>query len=275
MELTLRESQLATLEIMSEIDKICKLLNIKYFLLYGTLIGAVRHNGYIPWDDDFDIGMKREDYDKFLSYCYLNSEKILPFNLKNKRTDPGCWYNITRFCDTRYRCEYSGWKYFKESGLFVDIYPYDGMGKEDDKKYWKKILLKRRYYLKMLQLTYSDTKFPGSNLIHKILNFPLLFIARRKMPVHYLDKLERITTKFSWDESDYVYCCTWGDEFHLPAYPKAYFEEFSYLKFEDREFLVPTHYDEILRTMYGDYLKLPPEDQRKPGHSYKVYKNNE
>lgn len=272
MELTLRESQLATLEIISEIDKICKLLNIKYFMLYGTLIGAVRHNGYIPWDDDFDIGMKRDDYDKFLNYCSEHSDELLPFNLSNKKTISGCWYNITRFCDTRYRCEFSGWKNFKETGLFVDIYPYDGMGKEEDKKYWRRIQLRRLYYIKMIQLSSSDDRFPGGNIIKKILNFPLLFIARCKSSVYYLDKLEKLVTKFSWEDSDYVYCCTWGNEKHLPFYPKSFFEDFGYLKFEDREFLAPKYYDEILRVIYGDYLKLPPEDQRKPLHSYKVYK---
>lgn len=272
MELTIRESQIATLEIIDEIDKICKSLNIKYFMLYGTLIGAVRHKGYIPWDDDFDIGMKREDYDKFLNYCYSNSEKLSPFCINNKKTDPGCWYNITRFCDTRYRCVYSGWKNFNETGLFVDIYPYDGMGKEEDKKYWEKIQLKRRYFIKMLQLSSSDSKFPGSNIIKKILNFPLLFTARRKGVTYYLDKLENISTKFTWENSDYVYCCTWGDEINLPSYPKSLFEDFCYLEFEGKKLPAPTHYDEVLRVIYGNYMELPPEDKRMPGHSYKVYK---
>lgn len=272
MELTLRESQLATLEIMSEIDRICKLLNIKYFMLYGTLIGAVRHKGYIPWDDDFDIGMKRDDYEKFLDYCDSHSDELFPFSLNNKTTNPDCWYNITRFCDLRYKCEFSGWRNFKESGLFVDIYPYDGMGKEKDKKYWKKIQLKRLYYIKMLHLASTSDKFPGSSIFKKLLYLPFLPIARHKSSVYYLRKIEDITTKFSWDESDYVYCCTWGNEMYLPFYPKSYFEDFGYMKFEDREFLAPMHYDEILRKIYGDYMNLPPEDKRKPSHSYTVYK---
>lgn len=272
MEITLREAQLATLEIVSEIDRICKLLNINYFLLYGTLIGAVRHNGYIPWDDDFDIGMKREDYDKFLNYCYSNSEQLAPFSLCNKETNKGCWFNLTRFCDSRYKCEYSGWKEFKESGLFVDIYPYDGMGREKDKKFWKRIQLQRLYYIKMIQLTTTDSKFPGRSTITKILNLPLLIIARGKTSRYYLDKLERLTTKYSWEDSDYAYCVVWGDEHHLPFYPKSFFEDLDYLQFEGRSFPVPKEYDKFLKVIYGDYLQLPPEEQRKPGHSYKVYK---
>ena len=272
MELTLREAQIATLTIMEEIDRICKVLNINYFILYGTLLGAVRHKGYIPWDDDFDIGMKREDYEKFINYCSSNSEELLPFKLSNKTNEKGCWYNITRFCDTRYRCEYSGWKDFKETGLFVDIYPYDGMGKEKDKKYWKRIQVRRLYYVKMIQLTTTDKKIPGKNLLTKILNFPLLFIARRKTSRYYLDKLEKLTTKFTWKDSDFAYCCVWGDDRKLPFYPKSFFEELCYLKFEGRDFLAPKQYDEFLKVMYGNYLELPPEDKRIPGHSYKVYK---
>ena len=125
-ELTMKEIQAVSLEILKQVADLCEELHLRYALIYGTLIGAVRHHGYIPWDDDVDIMMPRPDYDKLLDY--LSSHKLPNLTLFNRQTCPEYPYMISRISDDRYILEMEN----EESvgmGIFIDIYPYDGLGK--------------------------------------------------------------------------------------------------------------------------------------------------
>ena len=126
-QLKLEEIQEQSVKILYALDSICRQEGIKYFLAYGTLLGAVRHNGFIPWDDDIDVMMPREDYERFEEYCINNSEELYPIALFSQKTESRYPYVINRLCDIRYSIirddeEDCG------MGLFVDIYPLDGMG---------------------------------------------------------------------------------------------------------------------------------------------------
>ena len=127
--LTMRENQQAAAEVMSVIHQICKKLDLKYFLAYGTLIGAVRHQGYIPWDDDLDIMMPRQDYDKLMAYFQENAEELAPYTLFTPDTVADYPYMIARVCDSRYEIETENEKDCG-MGAFVDIYPLDGLGND-------------------------------------------------------------------------------------------------------------------------------------------------
>ena len=126
-ELTLREIQLGELKILKKIKEICSLINIDYFLFCGTLLGAVRHHGIIPWDDDIDVGMMRKDYEIFVSYCKEHDKELLPFKLFHYTTNKKYIYPIARLVDTRYVVDYKDFKDYG-LGLFVDLYPFDGCG---------------------------------------------------------------------------------------------------------------------------------------------------
>ena len=126
-ELTTREMQEVSLEILHTIASICEKQHFRYALIYGTLIGAVRHKGYIPWDDDVDIMMPRPDYDRLLHYLKENIADYPHLKVFNREECLEYPYMITRISDQRYRIKMENEKSFG-LGVFIDIYPYDGLG---------------------------------------------------------------------------------------------------------------------------------------------------
>lgn len=126
-KLTFREAQLGAYEVLKFIDKICKKHNLVYFLMYGSLIGAIRDKGIIPWDDDIDVMMPRPDYDKLIKYCGEHEKELYPFKLFENSLIPEYPHPIARMSDMRYKIEFNNEKDYG-IGLFVDIYPLDGIG---------------------------------------------------------------------------------------------------------------------------------------------------
>ena len=126
-ELSLREVQLGELEILKRLDSICREQGLKYFLYAGTMIGAVRHKAFIPWDDDIDVAMPRRDYDRLMAWWDEHGAQEAPLRMMNIHTNPKYIYPISRLCDTRYQVDYEGTREYG-LGLFVDIYPFDGCG---------------------------------------------------------------------------------------------------------------------------------------------------
>ena len=126
-ELSLREVQLGELEILKRLDSICREQGLKYFLYAGTMIGAVRHKAFIPWDDDIDVAMPRRDYDRLMAWWDEHGAQEAPLRMMNIHTNPKYIYTISRLCDTRYQVDYEGTREYG-LGLFVDIYPFDGCG---------------------------------------------------------------------------------------------------------------------------------------------------
>ena len=105
-ELTLRQMQEGALNILKKLDGICREQGLRYFLFYGTLIGAIRHKGFIPWDDDLDVAMPRPDFDKLVAYCRRHRQELQPMQLMTVDDNPQYVYPIARFSDTRYRVKY-------------------------------------------------------------------------------------------------------------------------------------------------------------------------
>ena len=135
-ELTLRQMQEGALNILKKLDGICREQGLRYFLFYGTLIGAIRHKGFIPWDDDLDVAMPRPDFDKLVAYCRRHRQELQPMQLMTVDDNPQYVYPIARFSDTRYRVKYQGIRDYG-LGLFVDIYPLDGCGNtEEEARAW-------------------------------------------------------------------------------------------------------------------------------------------
>ena len=135
-ELTLRQMQEGALNILKKLDGICREQGLRYFLFYGTLIGAIRHKGFIPWDDDLDVAMPRPDFDRLVEYCRRHRQELQPMQLMTVDDNPQYVYPIARFSDTRYRVKYQGIRDYG-LGLFVDIYPLDGCGDtEEEARAW-------------------------------------------------------------------------------------------------------------------------------------------
>lgn len=269
--LKLEEIQEQSVKILYALDSICRQEGIKYFLAYGTLLGAVRHNGFIPWDDDIDVMMPRNDYERFEEYCKKNSEKLYPLVLFSQETESRYPYVIDRFCDTRYTIKRDD----EEDcgmGLFVDIYPLDGMGNSINEAI---AIEKRAHPLSSMfcQASKKYIKIRRTKRIWKIIARYLRFIyAKFKGKQYFGKKLASISRQYSYEDSDYVGCVVWRTYDKRDIYKKEWIDELIDHKFEEKMLMIPKHYDSILSQIYGDYMTLPQVEKRVPHHFYKAYK---
>lgn len=262
-ELTLKEIQMNSLNILKKIKEICEKEKIIYFLGYGTLLGAIRHNGFIPWDDDIDIMMPRSDYEKFIKYCMKNNE-LGYFSLKHYLTSKEYIYPIARFCDTRYRIEYKNTKEY-DLGLFVDIYPLDGIDLNDHK-----FIKKLRWKQFLIGLTGIVKYEPSKMKIKNLMKYPLFLITRFLKMNNILKDMDESSMKYDYNKMIDVECVVWGMKYYKT--PKKLFEKFKLHKFEDDYFNIPEGYDKILKAYYGNYMDFPPLNEQKPHHNYKAFK---
>lgn len=265
--LTLEQIHKGTLTIYEKIVEICEELEINHFITYGTLLGAVRHKGYIPWDDDFDIMMFREDYDKFLEYC--NNNETHPYKLINYNNDSQYTFAISRFCDLNYEMVLDDGNP-TNMGMFIDVYPYDGMGNYLDASIMKRI--DRRNKRLSLGLYYSNKNntVPKQGSIFKRLARRVFCIYAQVMGRDYfINAIEKAAHKYTIEESEFIDCVIWDC---TQCMKKEWFLETVELDFENLKVKAPKHYDEILKGWYGDYMTMPPENQRVPSHQYKLYK---
>ena len=147
--LSLEEIQKQSLEVLSRFDEICTKNGFKYWLTYGTLIGAIRHNGFIPWDDDIDVMMPRDDFNRFIEFTQENERSLYPLKLHNRANTKNYWYGIPRFSNMNYKYIVED-KYEKQFdiGVFIDIYPLDNFGNtiEDAKRIFNKCRFFNRKY---------------------------------------------------------------------------------------------------------------------------------
>jgi lipopolysaccharide cholinephosphotransferase len=268
-ELSIKEIHRETLVALEKIIDICEKTNVTYFLAYGSLLGAVRHRGFIPWDDDCDIIMLRPDYDRFVKYCEIHQKELKPYRLLNKDNTDNYPYGISRFCDLRFRMERNN----SDSvgmGLFIDIYPYDGMGNGTFFEHLS-ISFFRSYYTKMATFASQYTMNPSSrSKLLSIAKRPLFWYAHKKGSLYFLNRLEKYTKRYSFENSKYVGALVWGvGDWHVK---KEYFENKTMIEFEGIQVCVPQKYKELLTDWYGDYMQLPPESERHQTHEYKLYK---
>lgn len=270
-ELTIKEIQEISLEILYTVSIICEEQKLRYALIYGTLIGAIRHHGYIPWDDDVDIMMPRPDYDKLLVFLKHHLHEYPHLQVFNREECPEYPYMITRISDDRYILDMANEKPFG-MGVFIDIYPYDGLGKT------KKEAVK--YGLKgdrLSSLCYQATRKrfaieTTTSTVRKVLKFPAHLYAKMRGKDYFQDKLERLARIKDYDASEYVGCVIWLSGGKKDIFPRKWFDETIMMPFDKYEFRIPKNYDAVLRHGYGDYMQLPPEKDRIGHHFYKVYK---
>lgn len=272
-KLTFREAQLGAYEVLKFIDKICKKHNLIYFLMYGSLIGAVRDKGIIPWDDDIDVMMPRPDYDKLIKYCEKHEKELYPFKLFENSLVPEYPHPIARMSDMRYKIEFDNEKDYG-IGLFVDIYPLDGIGNDLKKA---RLHIKKSCYNASLCFLTSRKKFGVDNttsIIWLIAKIPAYIWANIMGNKHYINKANKYCSTYSFENSKYVsgIAQPWRekDGENKNIYKKSWFKLME-APFEDGIFTIPKGYDHILKMGYGDYMTPLPENQRKTHHSYNAY----
>ncbi len=250
---TLRRLQLVELELLEQVDAICTKHGISYFLDSGTALGAVRHGGFIPWDDDVDIGMLREDYERFLQIAQKELDQ--KYCLQTRENEPNFGKYSAKIRKRGTVFPEKGSEDLKERGIFVDVYPFDYT--DSDVRKANKHLNKARRLL--LLLRFVQTKKRRESAIKRVFHkMATLLFREEKLEGRYLKLCRRYSvptsniTCFSYrmaKDRNLVFSV----EKMLPS---------RMIRFEGREFLIMRDYDYYLRVMYGDYMLLPPEEKR-------------
>lgn len=268
--LDIKETQRVSLDILKTITDICENQGFRYYLIYGTLIGAVRHSDFIPWDDDVDIMMPRSDYELFLQYMKSQEVNYEHLRVFNKETCSKYPYMITRISDDRYRIDMENEKDYG-MGIFVDIYPYDGLGKSKEEAIkfgMKGDRLSSLCYLATRERCAVETT---TSYFRKIVKFPVFIFSKICGKDVFQEKLQKLAGIKSYDECNYVGCIVWLSGGEKDIFKREWFDEYVYMPFGKYKFRVPKEYDKILTHIYGDYMELPPEKDRIGHHYYKVF----
>ncbi len=271
--MTQQEIHDATMVLLKKLIEICDTIGVRYMLAYGTLLGAVRHQGFIPWDDDCDVMLLRPDYEKLIRWCEEHAEEIRPFRVITRKNMPRTYLmTIARFTDTRYRCE-TNFQHDTGIGLFIDLHPLDGAGNTRD-AFLAQAGEKRRAILKELHRA-TLPQFSKKKGLSKLVSFldwgfhTAWILAGRGKKL--LDRLDALQEEFPLEESTYVGCVIWVSAYH--SYKKSCLSETKKLRFEDIEANAPAEPDDFLREQYGDYMTPPPkEKQTLTRHGYRLYR---
>ena len=264
---TLRKVQLAQLEIGKEIKRVCDENGIKYFLDSGTLLGAIRHKGFIPWDDDMDMGMLREDYERFIE---IAPKELKPeYFLQTWKTDKSYPYAFAKIRKGTVFIEAVSQKTNAHNEIFVDVFPYDIYPDDETvrTKLTKKImLLKYSLWMKDGMTPWLRHKSVLDRLLVKAKYVPHYFYALTHSRDAMIAEYEKLMPMHNAETSKYYVEQSGGTPFGKWIIPTECFKDFIEVKFEDTMFLVPEKYDLYLKTVYGDYMQLPPVEKRGNWH---------
>ncbi|MDO4265563.1 MAG: LicD family protein [Eubacteriales bacterium] len=282
---TLKKAQQASLEILLAVDRICRDNGIHYLLDAGTLLGAVRHQGFIPWDDDIDIAMLRTEYEKLLLLLRPdraagavgdgktpqvrlpeNMELILPDEYQSGNafydfTPRIIYKNSRRHADGAEMDYYDG----KLNHLWVDIFILDNIPdnalKDKCTRFLQKCIygfsMPKRYGLNMNKYKGMERLMVGTlSAVGRLFPMPRLFSMQ-----------ERLSKKYENRRTKRLYYSNYQPDYMHDTIDREWSGETAELLFEGHRMMVPENYDAVLREIYGDYMKLPPEEQRVPSHS--------
>ena len=243
---------------MEAIDQVCREHGLRYYLWAGTMLGAVRHKGFIPWDDDMDICMPRPDYEQLIAHWHEWLPK--PYKVIAPETDARYPYPFAKIEDASTTVlERPDFKFLE--GVYIDVFPIDGAPADERER--KHHFKRYKFWRHLLFLRGRDPFKHGHGprswfpwLIHQIWSLQELQL-----------KVKDYMTKYPYETSDYV--CDYDDGLkgvigkHLLGTPQPY-------QFEDKQFLGVEHYDEYLSNKYGNYMQLPPKEKQIQHHFFRL-----
>ena len=247
------------LEILDCFCEFCRRNNLRFYLFGGTLLGAIRHHGYIPWDDDIDVCMPREDYDRFINAWSDTSN----YYLETAMTDKKYFYHFAKLmkANTKYD-EYYVQKLNCRKGIFIDIFPINGYPCPRSLSYywynfWLFLFNKRSFPRGLCQIRKRQRNL--SYILMTCLSYVLLWW----LPFNMCARLKNwFMRRHQFPKSDY---CIVGTNLRK-VYRKSYFTGLSYVDFEGRQMPAMENPAKYLQMMYGNYMELPPADERIPHH---------
>lgn len=260
----LREVQLCELDILKKYVEICEKYKLVYFLDSGTALGAARHQGFIPWDDDIDVGMPRKDYEKFLEIAQFELGE--DYFLQNVHTDPGCPFVFSKIRKNKTAfVEWNKSNLNMNHGIFIDIFPYDVLPRRNSHEFMldcNKIV--SRFYLLYITKRARPDKMSFKWAVGDVAKRLISKFGKLKNKKKLVQEMEIFFTQYNdqLEEDCSLYC-----PFFFGNYEFNYDMLFptSKLMFEGLEVCVPNKWDEYLTMIYGDYMQLPPPEKRR-GH---------
>ena len=258
----LRKVQLCQLDLVLEVKRICEKYNINYFLIGGTLLGAVRHKGFIPWDDDLDIGMLREDYNRFVEICTNELDK--DYFLQTSQTDEDYGFGFAKLkINGTIFLEYVSKDNESHKGIFIDIFPFDRMPLKKKQQVWqqKQVKLYRNLLLIKCNYNYWNKKDIKVKILRKIISF-LIFPINKG---YFLKKIVKNEIKYNQEKCE-NFINLEGAYGYKEFISVNSIQQFESAEFEGYEFSIPTNPEIYLKNLYGDFMKLPPIETRGNRH---------
>ena len=260
----LNETQKYIMQVLHSVIGILDELEIPYYMQGGTMLGAIRHRGFIPWDDDVDIGIPREAYNRLLKEVADKLPENLELRTYEDETDHH--YYFARIVDTRYQIRRMGSLEERLENVWVDLFPLDGMPNGGLSRAWHKLSLtvvRLKYHLSCFEKV--NIKRPGRPLLERIIiriamitRVGKWFNTRRQ-----LDKMDALLKKYPAEQSDWLVNFMGQTSYRFnELFKKEVYGQKTLYSFEDLLLVGPERYDEYLKSLYGDYMTPPKESDR-------------
>lgn len=270
--LSLDECKKRELDILIALHNLCEELQLRYSLSGGTLLGAVRHKGFIPWDDDVDICMPRPDYNRLVEYCRTHET---PFQWLSYETDERYGYLFAKAMDKdTVLVEEVGNPRGIEMGVYVDVFPLDGLG--DSPEQAARTFRATRFERELLVAANWKRFFRSKThaWYYEPFRFAFFLLSRFVSTPRLIARIQKKAACIPFDSSRYAGSLC-GVYRNREIVQTSVFSQYTDMPFEGHSFKALQAYDTYLTSLYGDYMQLPPEEKRVTHHSFKVYRKTD
>lgn len=269
-KIELKEQKKIMIELLEYFDKVCRENDIKYSLIGGSLIGAIRHKGIIPWDDDIDVILSKSEYLKLIQILEnMNDSRYKLLTINNCR---GYNFPFPKLVDKRtFVVEPRLLNQIKEYGIFIDIFSYSNTSNSE------KIRIKDFKKIKLLNSMMSRTKldFKNDGFKQNFLRLNKNILSKIIGYRNIIKFLNNIYNKYNNVDTDYVVSNWPVYNINKEVQKSKNIIEYTDVEFENMKIMIFKNYDEILRTTFGDYMQLPPENQRKAHGLIAYWRDND